>query len=225
MKTQTWINHIRKVKLREPSAIVGSPGLRSIGKLVVDNLVDRLQAKPIAELYSNHFPVKYHTKPSYAPHYMFPGDGGVNVNTTETYFPRVQFYSTVTPALILTRGYHANFKGQYEVAERVLDLYEEYKVKKIIVIAGYGTEGSEICCAATDTKIVEDLRTKHGIEIGYKGRFYGFSGLVFGLSKLRGIEALCLFGKTLPKIEDPEHPDEDSAKTVVQYLTRILDIE
>ena len=74
-------------------------------------------------------------------------------------------------------------------------------------------------------KIVEDLHKKYGIEIGYKGRFYGFSGLVFGLSKLRGIESLCLFGKTVPKPEDPEHPDEDSAKTVVEHLTRILGIE
>ena len=41
-------------------------------------------------------------------------------------------------------------------------------------------------------------KDKYSIVTGYKGPFMGFSGLVFGLSKLRQIEAVCLFAGTQP---------------------------
>jgi len=41
---KAWINYrdTRKRELNDPIAIVGSPGLRSVGKLVVDALVEKL---------------------------------------------------------------------------------------------------------------------------------------------------------------------------------------
>jgi proteasome assembly chaperone (PAC2) family protein len=224
MAAKTRMKYLRRPKLNEPVAVVGSPGLRSIGKLAIDLLVDKLQAELIAELYSTHFPIFFHTRASYAPHPMFPGDAGVKFGVNGIEFPRVKFYSTTFPELIITLGYHANFNGQYEVAEKVLDLFEEFGVKRMIVLAGYGRNGKEVCCAATSLKIIEEMGRKYGIEVGYEGPFYGFSGLVFGLAKLRGIEALCLFGRTEPNVEKPEYPDENAANVVLKRLTQILNL-
>ncbi len=60
-------------KLIEPIAVVGSPGLRSIGKLVMDSLITKTKANLIADLYSTHMPSIYQTKPSYAANPMLPG--------------------------------------------------------------------------------------------------------------------------------------------------------
>lgn len=222
MSRNTWVTFHKRPELKNPVAVVGSPGLRSIGELVIDRLIDRIRPEFFAELHSSFFPVVYHTRPPYAPDPNLPGDGGVIVGRDGVALPRVQFYSSVDPDLIVTRGYHADFKGQYEVAEKVLDVFEEFGVERMIVIAGYGLRGREVCCAATKPEIIGEMKERYGIEPDYEGPFYGFSGLVFGLAKTRGIEAICLFGRTRPEPEDPQKPDEAAAETVMSWLTKIL---
>jgi proteasome assembly chaperone (PAC2) family protein len=224
MSNNIWVNHIRKPTLNEPIAIVGSPGLRSIGKLAIDYLVKKLQAKLIAELYSTHFPLIFHTKPSYASHPRFLGDAGVRVRENEIAFPRIQFHSSTFPDLLITDGYHANFNGQYEVAEKVLDFFEEYNVKKMIVLAGHGKTGNEICCAATNRTLIQEMKEEYGLEVEYQGSFYGFSGLVFGLAKLRRISSICLFVRTESNLGEAEYPDENAVSIIMKYLSRILNI-
>jgi len=197
-------------------------GLRSVGITVIDQLIKKVQAKLFAELYSTHFSVIFDTKPSYAPDPDFPGEAGIKVRSTIVELPKIQFYYMTTPTLIVTRGYNADFKGQYEVAEKVVAFYEEMKVKRIIVLAGYGTEGKEVCCAATDPKIVAEMKEQYGLEPGYEGPFYGFSGLIFGLAKAKGIEGLCLFGRTEPDLDDPEYPDEQTAAKLLKQLSIIV---
>jgi proteasome assembly chaperone (PAC2) family protein len=82
----------------------------------------------------------------------------------------------------------------------------------------------EVCCAATDLELIEDLK-KHDIGTGYEGPFMGFSGLVLGLAKLRGIKAACLFGRSQPSIEDPEYPDVRAARKVLEALSRVLELD
>lgn len=176
MVSKTWIKYLKRPKLKEAVAIVVSPGLRSIGKRAIEHLVDELQAELVAELYSTHFPIIFHTKPSYHPHPGFPGDAGIKVGSKGIEFPKVRFYSTAFPELIITMGYHANFNGHYEVAEKVLDLYEEIGVKKIIVLGGYGSKGKEVCCPATDLKIIERRNKNTELKLDMKGPFTGFQG-------------------------------------------------
>ena len=56
MEKETWIKRRGDVELIEPIAVVGSPGLRSIGKLVMESLIAKSQATLIADLYSTHMP-------------------------------------------------------------------------------------------------------------------------------------------------------------------------
>jgi proteasome assembly chaperone (PAC2) family protein len=222
MEKETWIESRANSKLIEPIAVVGSPGLRSIGKLVMDSLITKTESTLIAELYSTHMPSIYQTKPSYAANPMLPGIGGVIVESGQVDFPKVQFYASSTPSLIITKGYHANFEGQYEVAINVLDFLAENHVRKIIVVAGYGSKDKKICCAATSKELLVEMKEKYNIDIGYKGPFMGFSGLVFGLSKQKGMEALCLFSATEPKENDLEFPDNEASNRVLDSLEKIL---
>jgi proteasome assembly chaperone (PAC2) family protein len=217
----TWIKYIKEPIVKEPMAIVGSPGLRSIGKIAVDYLIEELKPRLVAELYSEYFPIFYQTTPSYTPHPDYPGQAGTLLEEGRVELPRVEFYLLPSPKLLITKGYHANFKGQYEVANQVLDLYQEFGVKRMIVIAGYGGEGREVCCAATDLEFIKELK-EYDVDTGYEGPFYGFSGLVFGLGMLRDIKGICLLGRTQPNLEDPEYPDPKAAKTVLERLSTLL---
>lgn len=225
MQKDVWIEHHKRFNMCKPVAVVGAPGLRSIGILVTDYLMKDCKPELFAELYSTHFPIVYQTKPIYASHPSLPGVGGISIASGIAGFPSVQFYYHTAPPVIFTRGYHANFHGQYDVAEKVLDFFEETQVTRIIVIAGYGWKGKEVCCAATSQGVLEGLKQKHRLEIGYEGPFYGFSGLVFGLAKRRGIEALCLFGRTEPDLADPKKPDEEVARMLAKKVAEIVKLE
>ena len=209
--------------MNKPVGIVASRGMRSIGIIAIDYLIKKLQPKLIDELYSTHFPIIYETHPSYAAHPDYPGTPGIWLQKIGAALPKVEFYLSVSPQLLLARGYHANFQGQYEVAEQVLDIYEKHGVKRLFVLAGYGVGEGEVCCAATDIELIEELK-KHGMETGYEGPFMGFSGLVLGRAKLRGMKGACLFGRSQPSVEDPEYPDPRAAKKVLETLNRILDL-
>ncbi|MCW4005662.1 MAG: PAC2 family protein [Candidatus Bathyarchaeota archaeon] len=225
MEKGIWIKQHKKADLKDATAIVGAPGLRSIGKLVVDELVKQKNAEPLADLYSTHMPSIYETKPAYAAHPAMPGLGGVIIEQGTPDLPKVQFYANEAPKTVFVRGYHANFEGQYDVASKVADFLFELQVKRVIVVAGYGAKQEpekKLCCAGTDASVLEELKTKYGVDIGYKGPFMGFSGLVFGLSKLRGIQALCLFASTQPTETDLEAPDNDAAKIIIDKLNQMI---
>ncbi|MFQ5712028.1 MAG: PAC2 family protein [Candidatus Geothermarchaeales archaeon] len=221
---RTWVEYMERPKLEDPTAVVASPGLRSVGLVAVEYLIRKLKPTIFANLYSTHFPVIYQTKPSYAPHPWLTGIVGVEVGEGGVELPKVEFYFMRSPNLVITKGYQANFNGQNEVAEKVLDLYEEIGVKAMIVLAGHGGGEGEVSCAATDINIMKEME-KYGVGKEYVGPFYGFSGLVFGFGKLRGIKSISLFGRTEPNLEDPESPDPSAARAVLRKLSSILNIQ
>ena len=124
MKTDIWIEKKEKIKLQNPIAIVGSPGLGSIGKLVVEKFIEETKAQRVAKLYSTHLPMQYQTKPAYLAHYALPGIGGIKVDKSEIDLPKVEFFIN-KPSLILVNGYHANFEGAYEIAKKVVEILKE----------------------------------------------------------------------------------------------------
>jgi proteasome assembly chaperone (PAC2) family protein len=209
--------------MTELVGIVASRGMRSIGIIAMDYLIKKLRPRLIDELYSTHFPIIYETQPSYAAHPDHPGTPGIWLQKGGAVLPKIEFYLSDSPRLLLIRGYHANFQGQYEVAEQVLDTCEKHSVKRIFVLAGYGVGEGEVCCAATDIELVEELKAR-GVGTGYEGPFMGFSGLVLGSAKLRGIKGVCLFGRSQPSVEDPEYPDPQAAKKLLETLSHVLDL-
>jgi proteasome assembly chaperone (PAC2) family protein len=222
---EVWIKRYETLPLKNPVVVVGSPGLRSIGKLAVDSLVDQTKATLIAELYSTHLPSVYETTPSYAAHPSMPGEAGAVVELGKADLPRVQFYASADLQLVLVRGYHPNFDGQYVVAQKVVDFLSNIGVKRMVVVAGFGTKDKKIVCAANDQKALEDMKTQFDIGIGYKGPFMGFSGLVFGMAKLKAIQAVCLFAGTEPNEENLELPDPEASVRVVELLNRMLNLK
>jgi proteasome assembly chaperone (PAC2) family protein len=227
---RTWINYrdTSTIELKDPIAIVGSPGLRSIGKIVIDALVEKLNPQLVAELFSYGFPGLY-----YGASYLgAPSSAGVKVeegNLVE--LPRVDLYvyknRTQEEAqgrdIVIIRGYQAyDATNQYMVADAITKLFEELHVHRMISLGAQVIEAGVRCCV-TDLDLLEEMQ-HYGIEKTNVDRFIGFSGLVVALARERGIKGICLFANTTQNVEDPEYPDFNAAKILLEKVGEILNL-
>jgi len=220
---KVWVDYRdkSKVDLKEPIAVVGSSGLRSVGKIVVDELVEKTHPRLFAELYSYGFPSIY-----YGPSYLgVPSGAGAKIaKGNVVQLPSVEFYALEqNQDIIIIRGYQSyNAPNQYVVADKVTDLFKEYHVKRVISLGAQVIEEGVTCCA-TDTELLEELY-KSGIKKTNVDRFIGFSGLVVAIGREKGLKGICLFANTTQNLADPEYPDFNAAKELLKKVSEILGI-
>ncbi|RLE48902.1 MAG: hypothetical protein DRJ33_08645, partial [Candidatus Methanomethylicota archaeon] len=116
-----WVQELlKKPKLEHAKAILASPGLRSIGWLVVNYFIEKLKPTLIAKVFSTSFPVIYESSPTYSTHPAMRGRGGVFVDSGISLEPCAEVYLH-EEKLVLVKGYQANFYGQREVAEKTIE--------------------------------------------------------------------------------------------------------
>ncbi|MBR9681932.1 MAG: proteasome assembly chaperone family protein [Candidatus Altiarchaeota archaeon] len=195
--------------------IEGLPGIGNVGKMVVEYLIEKLKAKKIAELYSSHFP--YH---------VF-----INKDSTVS-LPKNEFYhlkSGNQDLVFLTGDFQSMTpQGHYEIAEAELDYIKKMNINQIITLGGFGVEGvptkPKVMGAGTTKGVVEEFG-KYGVEFedGERvGMVVGASGVLLGLSKLKGINGICLMGETLAR---PMFTDARAAKAVLEVLKEKFNLE
>lgn len=224
---KVWIEDYRdksKINLKEPIAIIGASGLRSVGKIVVDTLVEKTQPQLFAELYSYGFPAVY-----YGPSYLSAPSGvGVKIQKgSVVQLPSVEFYAlkqqNQNQDIIITRGYQSyNALNQYAVADKVTDLFNELQVKMVISLGAQVIEEGTTGCA-TDLELLEEIH-KFGIERTNVDTFIGFSGLVVAIGREKGLKGVCLFANTIQNMENPEYPDFKASKELLEKVCEILKI-
>ena len=117
-------------------------------------------------------------------------------------------------------------EGHYLIAEKLLDLAQQYDVSRIYTLGGYGigqlVERQTVLGATNEAKLVEEMK-KYGVEFREEepgGSIVGASGLLLGLGKLKGIPAICLLGLTSGYLVDPK-----SAQAVLKILCQVLNLE
>jgi uncharacterized protein (TIGR00162 family) len=205
------IIYLEKPQLKDPILIEGLPGIGNVGKIAAEHIIEEIKAKKFAELYSTDFP----------PQVIIGSDGVIRLVKNEFFYWKGEI-----DLIILTGDYQAlSPHGQYMLAEKIIDVAEEFGVKMIFTLGGYGlgmeVERPRVTGAATDIEIVEELK-KHGVifkdEEG--GGIVGASGLLLGLGKMRGMKGACLMGETSGYIVDP-----NSAREVANVLTKILGLK
>ena len=211
---KTTILRSKKPRLKNPILVEGLPGVGHVGKLVAEHMVEELGAKKIMEIYSPHFP----------PQVIVEDDGTIRLVRNEIY----AYKSKNKNDLLILVGDHQSTsnEGHYELSSIFLDIAEEFKVRRIYALGGYGVgqlvDTDSVLGAANKIELVRELK-EYGVEFRANepaGGIVGASGLLLGLSALRGIEAVCLMGVTSGYLVDPK-----SAHAVLKILSKILDIE
>ncbi|MFZ3382664.1 MAG: proteasome assembly chaperone family protein [Candidatus Methanoperedens sp.] len=211
---KTTILRTKKPRLKDPILIEGLPGVGHVGKLVAEHMIEELGAKKIMEIYSPHLP----------PQVIVEEDGTVRLVKNELYAYKTKGKNDI---LILIGDHQsATNEGHYELTGVFLDIAEEFKVKRIYALGGYGVgqlvETETVLGAANNIKLVKELKG-YGVEFKPNepgGGIVGASGLLLGLGELRGIDAACLMGVTSGYLVDPK-----SAQAVLKVLCKILDIK
>jgi uncharacterized protein (TIGR00162 family) len=202
---ETYIKEFAQIEPNNPILIEGLPGLGLVGKIALRYMIKQLKAKKIAYLYSPHFP-----------YFVLVNKKG-NVRLL-----RGAFYYYKNPNgpndLILFTGdsQSQTIEGQYEIADRMLDFSEKYKVKTIATIGGYRMEPKEkpkVFIAATSQEIL-DKALQAGATLSTSGSpIVGTAGLILGLARFKKISAICLLGETRGYLPDPL-----AAKSVLEVL-------
>lgn len=212
--TIKWLG--RKPKLVNPILIEGLPGIGNVGKLAVEHLIDNIKAKKFAELYCKDFP----------PQVFINSDGTIELVKNEFYYWKAK-KKNQRDIIFLTGDYQGlSSQGQYELVEKILDLAEQFGVKEIFTLGGYGlgheVEKPNVLCATTDRDLVKTMREYGAVfrknEPG--GGIVGASGLLLGLGRLRGLKGVCFMGETPGYLVDPK-----SAKEVLKVLMKATNLE
>lgn len=211
---KTLVRRLKDVSLESPILVEGLPGVGHVGKLVAEHLIEELKAEKIIEIYSPHFP----------PQVLVQADGTVRQVRNEIY--AYKGADGEPDLLILVGDYQsATNEGHYELTGIFLDIAEEFGVRRIYTLGGYGTGQfvePQVIGATNRPELVEEMKglgvVFHENEPG--GGIIGVSGLLVGLGGLRGIDAVCLMGTTSGYLVDPK-----SAHAVLKVLCRALGIE
>jgi len=212
--TIKWLG--RKPKLVNPILIEGLPGIGNVGKLAVEHLIDSIGAKKFAELYCKDFPPQVFINP----------DGTIELVKNEFYYWKAK-KKEQRDLILLTGDYQGlSSQGQYELVEKILDLAEQFGVKEIFTLGGYGlgheVDKPSVLCATTDEDLVKTMK-KYGAVFRKNepgGGIVGASGLLLGLGRLRDIKGVCFMGETPGYLVDPK-----SAKEVLKVLMRATNLE
>lgn len=201
--------------LKSPILIEGLPGVGNVGKLAAEHLLDQLKAKKFADIYSAYFP----------PQVIVDEDGVIKLVNNELYYSSAD---DKHPDLIILIGDYQGLtpEGQYDLSDHVLQLCKKYGVETIFTLGGYGigkmVDQPRVLGAATSKELVEEMKAKGVIfSKGEPGSgIVGASGLLLGLGKVYGVNAVCLMGETSGYFVDPK-----GAEAVLRILATILNVE
>jgi len=201
---------LERPELKNAILIEGLPGIGLVGKLAADHMLDELKAKKFIEMYSSHLP----------PQVAINDDGTVKLVDMEFYY----WKDNKTDIVLLVGDFQGlTPEGQYKLAEKTIEIAEQFNVKRIYTLGGLATgmitRSPSVFGAATSKKLVDELE-KYGIVFKGGGAIFGASGLLLGLGAQKGIEAVCLMGETHGQIIDAK-----SAEAVLEKLTKILKIK
>jgi uncharacterized protein (TIGR00162 family) len=209
---ETYVRETVKPDLREPVLIEGLPGMGMVGRIAVRFLIKQFGATRFAELYSPHFP-----------YYVLVNKKG------SVRLLRCEFFSCKNPVgdndlvFLVGDSQAQTIEGQYEVTDAILDYAVKLGVKTIVTIGGYRQEADEaprVVAVSTSQELLERALNAKAVASPSGNPIVGTAGLLLGLAKLRGVDALCLLGETRGYLPDPV-----AAKSILEVLERMLGLK
>ena len=198
------------IQLENPVRIEGLPGLGMVGRIAVKYLVKKLKAKPFAHLYSPHFP-----------YYVIVNSKG-NIRLLRGVF--YYWKNQQNRDLILFTGdsQAQTIEGQYEIAAKIADYAKSKGVSLIITLGGYRkeVEGSpKVYAVSTSRELLEKALKAECMKSPSGNPIVGIAGILLGIARFKGLNALCLLGETRGYMPDPK-----AAKSVLNALCKILEL-
>jgi uncharacterized protein len=200
-------------QLQSPYLICGFPGTGYVGKIAIDYLIQELNAKSLADIYSASFPNQIIIRTE-----------GVAEHMKNTIFYSKASVSSSNDVLLLTGDSQpVTPESEYLLAEQILDIAAKFNTKKVYTLAasvtGMFVDKPRVFGTATDSDIVKTFSEKNILTMN-SGGVVGMNGLIIGIAKLRGMQGTCLLGETSGYVVDAK-----ASKSILERLLSVVDIK
>ncbi len=201
-----WLKEVKD--LRDPIALVGMPGIASVGKLAIEVLIRSLNAEPIIQVLSDDFP----------PHVMIDEEGMMKI-------PECQIYlhndTDLKHDILLVSGdfQPSTSQGIYEFSDRIAETFKKLNVKKIAATGAYVPgefpETPKVFISSTGPQFQAFFTELDYVEPMTDGVINGANGVIPAWAHLKyGIEGVCLLAETVPLLRlDPR-----ASKLIVEVI-------
>ena len=170
------------------------PGVGNVGKILIDAVVEKHPSRTIGWILHPDFP----------PHATLSEKGLIGP-------PRLDINKIVLPdgeELVTITGVMQPMtaSGQFEVAESILDLADESRASRLLVLAGLASEPEKrsIFAVCSDMEVRKALESED-IEVSIdqpKAGMIGVAGMVLSLAPIKGVPAIGVVAETIGTSSD-----------------------
>ncbi len=224
----------KEMKLEKPDMVACWPGIGNIGVIAIDTLRGKIEAEELGEIepWDFFYPSKVIIKASVLEDLEFPSN--------KFYYKRLRnrdliiFIGEEQPTGA-GRMYAEGLKA-YQLADLVLDVAERFGCQRVYtsgaaVSATHHTLRPRVWAVTSSEDLIKEVKKCENtilmseIEGAGGGSITGLNGLLLGLAKKRGFEAICLMGEIPDYLSQAPFIYPRASKSVLEILTDLLKIE
>jgi proteasome assembly chaperone (PAC2) family protein len=230
------IKFYKEPELKNPVMFCGWPGIGNIGINAIESLRVVLNAQEFAEIEPWDFfnPRKVTIQKGLLKGLEFP--------YSKFYSKRIRnhdlifFIGQEQPSEGRIR--YAEGKKAYKIANLVLDVAEKFDCKRVYssgaaVTQIHHTTKPRVWAVPNSQSLIEEIKKYEntilmsGIEgrNSSQGTITGLNGLLLGVAKKRGLEAICLMGEIPYYLQGAPWPYPKGSKSVLEVLSKILEVK
>jgi proteasome assembly chaperone (PAC2) family protein len=178
--------NLKKTEFKNPTILVGLPGIANIGRITVDFLVEKLEAEKVVDYYSKSFPALV----------IINNESNVDLPKISVYHKKIggEHY------LFVIGDMQPADEHNYELCEEFIN---SFKPSRIITLGGIATgerpSTTKIHVAFNNPCFVEELEKYNLIFDGNEvvSLIIGVTGVMLGLGKIMGVKGFSLLVETL----------------------------
>ncbi len=220
--------------LHSPVLIAGWPGIGNIGLIAVDALRTMVEAEDLGEIEPWEF---------FYPRKLIIRDGQLD----DLEFPANRFYykKSEKQDLIFFTGEeqpvdegsaYAQGTKAYQLANLVLDVAVKFGCRKVYTSGAavaliHHTARSKVWAVPNAAHLIEEVRSYQNTVLmsdiegrSGQGHISGLNGLLLGVARKRGLDAICLMGEVPAYLQAFPIPYPKASRSVLEVLTEVLGI-
>ena len=225
----------KEPELENPVMVATWPGIGNIGIIAVDTLKNMLGAEELGEIepWDFFYPKKVLIRNGELKDMEFP--------TSKFYFKRtggtdLLFFVGEEQPSDGGRTY-AEGKKAYQMANLVLDVAQKFGCKRVYTSGAavapiHHTARPKVWAVPNTKDLISEVKAYENTILmseiegrGGQGNITGLNGLLLGVARKRGIDAICVMGEIPVYLQGFPLPYPRASKSVLEVLTAALGIE
>jgi len=225
----------REPELENPIMVASWPGIGNIGIIAVDTLRNLLGAEELGEIepWDFFYPKKVIIRNGELKDVEFPASKFYFKRTSDT--DLLFFVGEEQPSN--GRRTYAEGKKAYQMANLVLDVAQKFRCKRVYTSGAavapiHHTARPKVWVVPNAKNLISEVKTYENTILmseiegrGGQGNITGLNGLLLGVARKRGVEAVCVMGEIPVYLQGFPLPYPKASKAVLEILTAALGIE